>query len=64
MGFRDIFKAELFPKHYAKYAGLLQNTSIYAMRLKEAVGRFFIHFREDFEKCIEYIGFQGDFEFS
>ena len=38
------------------------------MSFKEESGRFFFHFREIFEKCIEYIGkipdsFQGDFEF-
>ena len=38
--------------------------------LKEESGRFFFHFREIFEKCIEYNrkfkipdSFQGDFEF-
>ena len=30
--------------------------SIHVMSLKEASGRFFIHFREDFEKCIESVG--------
>ena len=29
---------------------------IHVMSLKEASGRFFIDFREDFEKYIEYIG--------
>ena len=38
------------------------------MSLKEESGRFFFHFREIFEKCIENIGklsdsFQGDFDF-
>ena len=39
------------------------------MSFKEESGRFFFHFREVFEKCIEYIyrnipdSFQGDFEF-
>ena len=31
-------------------------SSIHVMSLKEASGRFFFHFREVFEKCIEYIG--------
>ena len=30
--------------------------SIHVMSLKWASGRFFLHFREIFEKCIEYIG--------
>ena len=29
---------------------------IHVMSLKWASGRFFLHFREIFEKCIEYIG--------
>ena len=29
---------------------------IHVMSLKEESGRFFFHFREIFEKCIEYIG--------
>ena len=33
------------------------------MSLKEGSGRFFFHFREIFEKCIEYDSFQGDFDF-
>ena len=28
----------------------------YVMSLKVASGRFFFHFREVFEKCIDYIG--------
>ena len=41
---------------------------IHVMSLKEELGRFFFHFREIFEKCIEYIGkflnsFQGDLNF-
>ena len=30
--------------------------NIHVMTLKEASGRFFFHFREVFEKCIDYIG--------
>ena len=30
--------------------------AIHVMSLKEKSGRFFFHFREIFEKCIEYIG--------
>ena len=33
-----------------------QSSSIHVMSLKEESGRFFFHFREIFEKCIEYIG--------
>ena len=39
---------------------------IHVINFKEASGRFFFHFLEDFEKCIEYIriffihSFQGD----
>ena len=31
-------------------------TAIHVLSLKWASGRFFLHFREIFEKCIEYIG--------
>ena len=32
------------------------NLCIHVMSLKVASGRFFFHFREVFEKCIDYIG--------
>ena len=35
---------------------LLCTAYIHVMSLKEESGRFFFHFREVFEKCIEYIG--------
>ena len=39
--------------------------SIHVINFKEASGRFYFHFLEVFEKCIEYIilhSFQGDFK--
>ena len=34
----------------------IQTNIIHVMSLKVASGRFFFHFREVFEKCIDYIG--------
>ena len=36
--------------------GLIHTSAIHVMTFKEESGRFFFHFREVFEKCIEYIG--------
>ena len=45
---------------------IISNATIHVMSLKVASGRFFFHFREVFEKCINYrkiLGsFQGGFE--
>ena len=36
--------------------------SMHVINFKEASGRFFFHFLEVLEKCIEYNSFQGDFK--
>ena len=43
--------------HISSIMGILTfMSSIHVMSLKDESGRFFCHFREIFEKCIEYIG--------
>ena len=51
----------------AAYSNICKTVHIHVMSLKEESGRFFFHFREIFEKCIEYNrkipdSFQGDFK--
>ena len=41
------------PTHRGSY---MFHTNIHVMSLKVASGRFFFHFREVLEKCIDYIG--------
>ena len=60
----EIFVLKLSILHFGEFYSMICNlsasshldSSIHVMSLKVESGRFSFHFREVFEKCIDYIG--------